>query len=154
MEPRKDGIDEYGRSEIADAPRASYRRGGGRLPLAFRALQYAADQAANTGSALDIVTVYNGPLGYAPFTPVVLDQEGAESVVREAIDKVHESHPGVVIKGEVICGAAGPLLSEVSEGASALVVGTRGHGQIVGALLGSVSEYVVHHAHCTTTIVH
>jgi nucleotide-binding universal stress UspA family protein len=33
------------------------------------------------------------------------------------------------------------------------VTGTRGRGQIVGAVLGSVSEYVLHHAHCTTTIV-
>ena len=123
-------------------------------PCAFRALQYAASQAASTGSTLHIVTVYDGPLGYGPFTPVVLDQEGAESVMREAIDKIHESQPGVVVKGEIICGAPGPVLSEVSEGASALVVGTRGHGQIVGTLLGSVSEYVVHHTHCTTTIVH
>jgi nucleotide-binding universal stress UspA family protein len=45
------------------------------------------------------------------------------------------------------------VLSHVSEGASALVVGTWGHGQIVGALLGLVSEYVVHHAHSSTTVV-
>ena len=122
-------------------------------PCAFRALEYAANQAASTGSILQIVTVYDGPLGYGPFTPVILDQEGAKSVVSAAIDKVHKSHPGVVTKGEIVYGGAGPVLSDVSEGASALVVGTRGRGLIVGALLGSVSEYVVHHAHCTTTVV-
>jgi nucleotide-binding universal stress UspA family protein len=120
---------------------------------ALRALEYAANQAASTGSILQIVTVYNGLPGYCIFTPVVLDQEKAESVVRVAIDTIRESHPDVVTKGEILYGVAGPVLSDVSEGAPALVVGTRGHGQIVGALLGSVSEYVVHHAHCTTTVV-
>jgi nucleotide-binding universal stress UspA family protein len=122
-------------------------------PCAFRALEYAADQAASTGSILQIVTAYTGLPGYGPFTPVVLDHDGAESVVSAAIDKVHKSYPGVVTKGEIVYGVAGSVLSDVSEGASALVVGTRGRGQIVGALLGSVSEYVVHHAHCTTTVV-
>jgi nucleotide-binding universal stress UspA family protein len=113
---------------------------------AFRALEYAANQAASTGSILQVVIVYNGLPGYGPLTPAVLDQEGAESVVRAAIDEVHRSHPGVVTK-------AGPVLSDVSEGASALVLGTRDHEQIVGALLDLVSEYAVHHAHCTTTVV-
>ena len=122
-------------------------------PCAFRALEYAAYQAAITGSILQIVTVYYGPVGYGPFTPVALDQEGAESVVKAAVDYVQGSHPDVVTKDEIVCGVAGPVLSEVSEGASALVVGTRGHGQIVGAVLGSVSEYVLHHAGCTTIIV-
>ena len=62
-------------------------------PCALRALEYAANQAANTGSILQIVTVYNGLPGYGPFTPVVLDEEGAQSVLSAAIDRVHTSHP-------------------------------------------------------------
>jgi nucleotide-binding universal stress UspA family protein len=78
---------------------------------------------------------------------------GAESVVREALDAVQKKHPTVLVKGETAYGVAGPVLSDISGGASALVVGTRGRGQIVGAVLGSTSEYVVHHAHCITTVV-
>ena len=48
----------------------------------LRALDYAANQAAATGSILQIVTVYNGLPGYGIVTPIVLDQEGAESVAR------------------------------------------------------------------------
>ena len=114
---------------------------------------YAADQAALTGSILQIVTVYNGLPGYGFMTPVVLDQEGAESVVRAAIDSVHTSHPRVVTKGEFVYGVVGPVLSDMSATASAIVVGTRGHGQMLGALIGSASEYVIHHAKCTTTVV-
>ena len=122
-------------------------------PCAFRALEYAAEQAANTGSILQIVTVYNEFPGLNPFGPV-LDQEKARALVRAAIDKVHESHPEVVTSGKTGNGVAGSVLSDASEEASELVFGTRGHGQIVGAVLGSVSEYVIHHAHCTTAVVH
>ena len=120
-------------------------------PCSLKALEYAGDQAALTGSSLQVVTVFNGLPGYG-FTSG-LDQEGALSVVGEALDAVERKHPAVPTKGETVYGVPGPVLAEVSEGASALVVGTRGRGQIVGAVLGSVSEYVLHHAHCVTTIV-
>jgi nucleotide-binding universal stress UspA family protein len=120
-------------------------------PCSLKALQYAGDQAALTGSSLRVVTVFNGLPGYG-FT-AGLDQEGALSVVREALDAVGKKHPAVSTNGQTVYGVPGPVLAEVSEGAFALVVGTRGRGQIVGAVLGSVSEYVLHHAHCITTIV-
>ena len=120
-------------------------------PCSLRALEYAGDQAALTGSILQVVTVYNGLPGYGFMTG--LDQEGAESIVREALEAVQKRHPTLLTKGEVVYGVAGPVLSDISEGASTLVVGTRGRGQITGAVLGSISEYVLHHAHCTTTVV-
>ena len=120
-------------------------------PCSLKALEYAGDQAALTGSILQVVTVFNGLPGYGFTTG--LDQEGAQSVVREALDAVEKKHPTVPTKGKIVYGVPGHVLAEVSEGASALVVGTRGHGEIVGHVLGSVSEYVLHHAHCTTTVV-
>ena len=44
--------------------------------------------------------------------------------------------------GEAIVKAA------LEEGANMVVCGTRGHGKIKRAFLGSVSDYVVHHAKC------
>ncbi|XP_059151114.1 universal stress protein in QAH/OAS sulfhydrylase 3'region-like [Physella acuta] len=49
--------------------------------------------------------------------------------------------------GEVITKAARDELAD------SVVMGTRGLGTIRRTLLGSVSEYVVHHAHCPVTIV-
>ncbi|HIK43734.1 MAG TPA: universal stress protein, partial [Leptolyngbyaceae cyanobacterium M65_K2018_010] len=39
-------------------------------------------------------------------------------------------------------------------GADLIVVGRRERGRIKAALLGSVSNYVVHHAPCSVLIVH
>ena len=119
-------------------------------PCSLRALKYAGNQAALTGSILEVVTVYNGLPGYGITTS--LDKEEAESIVREAVNSIQKVHPTLLTKGEIAYGVAGPVLSDISEGASTLVIGTSGHAQ-VGALLGSISEYVVHYAHCTTTIV-
>ncbi|XP_013068777.1 uncharacterized protein LOC106056541 [Biomphalaria glabrata] len=49
--------------------------------------------------------------------------------------------------GEVIVKAA------KDENVSSIVLGTRGLGTIRRTLLGSVSEYVVHHASCPVTVV-
>ncbi|KAK7101409.1 putative universal stress protein SSP1056 [Littorina saxatilis] len=48
--------------------------------------------------------------------------------------------------GEAIIKAAN------DEGANMIVCGTRGHGKIKRAFLGSVSDYVAHHSHCPVII--
>ncbi|KAI4301405.1 hypothetical protein L6164_034688 [Bauhinia variegata] len=56
---------------------------------------------------------------------------------------------------EVVEGDARNVLCEVVEKhhASVLVVGSHGYGAIKRAVLGSVSDYCAHHAHCTVMIV-
>jgi len=48
--------------------------------------------------------------------------------------------------GELVCSTA------KSEKATYVVMGTRGLGKIRRTMLGSVSDYVVHHAHCPVTV--
>ena len=50
-------------------------------------------------------------------------------------------------------GWAGRELLAAAEGADLLVVGSRGHGAVMGLLLGSVSEYCVTHASCPVVVV-
>ncbi|XP_071715643.1 universal stress protein PHOS34-like [Rutidosis leptorrhynchoides] len=56
---------------------------------------------------------------------------------------------------EVVEGDARNALCEAVERhhAAILAVGSHGHGAIKRAVLGSVSDYVTHHAHCTVMIV-
>jgi nucleotide-binding universal stress UspA family protein len=53
---------------------------------------------------------------------------------------VREGHPAQV-------------LLDAGETAELLVVGNRGHGGFSGMLLGSVSQYLVTHAHCPVVVV-
>lgn len=48
--------------------------------------------------------------------------------------------------GEIICHTAN------EEKATMIVMGTRGLGKIRRTILGSVSDYVVHHAHCPVVV--
>ncbi|GFQ05711.1 universal stress protein a-like protein [Phtheirospermum japonicum] len=56
---------------------------------------------------------------------------------------------------EVVDGDARNVLCEAVERhhASVLVVGSHGYGAIKRAVLGSVSDYCAHHAHCSVMIV-
>jgi nucleotide-binding universal stress UspA family protein len=45
------------------------------------------------------------------------------------------------------------VLMQMAKRAELLVVGSRGHGRIFGALLGSVSHYVAAHAACPVVVI-
>jgi nucleotide-binding universal stress UspA family protein len=123
-------------------------------PCACRALEYAAHQAARTGALLHVVCAYHlPPAEETLIVPLGLIEEVAAAVVRQSLDRVGQIEPAVVTKGEVLFGSPGLVLAEASLGAAELVVGVRGHGHLVDLLLGSVSEYVVREASCTTTVV-
>jgi len=74
-------------------------------------------------------------------------------MVGDAIEKVRVTHPDVTIRPVVVEGHPAPVLIEASRGADLLVVGSRGHGEFSGMLLGSVSDYCTHHVSCPITIV-
>ena len=54
----------------------------------------------------------------------------------------------------VLMGPAGALVCEYAAnvGAEAIVIGSRGHGGIRRAILGSVSDHIVRHSHCTVLV--
>jgi len=45
------------------------------------------------------------------------------------------------------------VLLDAAVGAVMVVVGSRGHGGFVGALIGSVSQHVVAHAPCPVVVI-
>jgi nucleotide-binding universal stress UspA family protein len=53
---------------------------------------------------------------------------------------------------ELRAGPAVPVLLEAAEGASLLVVGSRGHGQVAGLVAGSVSQHLARHAPCPVVV--
>jgi nucleotide-binding universal stress UspA family protein len=61
--------------------------------------------------------------------------------------------PAVRVERVVSEGNPARVLINQSKDADLLVVGNRGHGGIVGALIGSVSTSCVHHAHCAVVVI-
>lgn len=76
----------------------------------------------------------------------------ARAEVTRLGEKAAKGHD-VKISCEAIEGHPARVLVLCAEDAAALVVGSRGHGGFVGALLGSVSQHVVAHARCPVVLV-
>jgi len=120
------------------------------------ALRWAARQAEFTGATVDAVFAWEFPVfyGWAPADSEDLNfLRFAEQALAQAVDDVFgPDHPGW-LRTRVVEGHAAQVLVEASAEAGLLVVGSRGHGRFAGALLGSVSTYCVHHAHCPVTVI-
>ncbi len=122
---------------------------------ATKALEYAAHEAALRGALLHIVIAYET----APYVtawsmvPLEPDQHAAAAIVDECVAHVREIEPTIVSKGEIRYGVAGRVLVDASRGAILLVVGSHGRGRVASVLLGSVSDYCVHHAVSPITVV-
>jgi nucleotide-binding universal stress UspA family protein len=79
-------------------------------------------------------------------------EAAAWSTLREVVDDLGEPEAARVTQ-EVYRGHPGHVLMELTEDADLLVVGARGHGGFLSLVLGSVSNYAVHHARCPVVVV-
>ncbi len=121
----------------------------------------AADLAEKTNSALHVLTVgldlplYELPEHPAEFEDVVREnRREAREILEQQAKRIEES--GVTVKETHLReGRADKEIVELAEeiGAGLIVMGSRGYGRLTRALLGSVSDAVVRHAHCPVTIV-
>lgn len=68
-------------------------------------------------------------------------------------DKMKQAKASGTIKA-VFSGRPGEVICDIAneEKASLIVMGTRGLGTVRRTIMGSVSDYVVHHAHCPVCI--
>jgi nucleotide-binding universal stress UspA family protein len=71
----------------------------------------------------------------------------------ESLAGFQDKYPEVRVSTSLLEGRAAVLLTELSRGAGLVVVGSRGRGGLVGMLLGSVSQSLLHHAYCSVAVV-
>ena len=119
------------------------------------ALNWAAHQAELTGARLDAVTAWEWPSKYQWMrTPPDYDPAGdTQESVDAVIDEVRSAHPSVPVQSKVVEGHPARVLVDESQGADLLVVGSRGHGEFPGMLLGSVSQHCVTSARCPVMVL-
>jgi nucleotide-binding universal stress UspA family protein len=116
----------------------------------------AADLAKSTGSELHVVHVGElRPtfLAQTEVEPAQLERE-ARQLLDEQVRRVEEAGSPVK-EAHLRLGRADEEIVDLADsmGAGLIVMGSRGRGRIRRALMGSVSESVVRHAHCPVTIV-
>jgi nucleotide-binding universal stress UspA family protein len=121
---------------------------------ARRALRWAADEPALRGVPLDVVRAWQVRYAVAGY-PVEVD--AMEATARAGLDRALAAFgvdglPGPVA-GRLVQGSAGPAILDAAHGADLVVLGTRGHGAVTGALLGSVTHHVTQHASGPVVVV-
>ena len=121
----------------------------------------AADLAEKTNSELHVLTVgpdlplYELTEHPADFEDLLREnRRQAKEMLEQQAKRIEESG-GTVKETHLREGRAEEEIVEVAEeiGAGLIVMGSRGHGRLRRALMGSVSDAVVRHAHCPVTIV-
>lgn len=119
------------------------------------ALEWAVRQAEFTGSSLEIVAAWEWPTSYGwSVIPNGFDPAGdSKRMLDPILVTLRAAHPNVVVKTKIVEGHPAPVLINASRGASLLVVGSRGHGEFVGMLIGSTSEHCVANAACPVVVL-
>ena len=123
------------------------------------ALTTAADLANSTDSELHVLHVGEVPLVYHPERYAYRSQyeeheKEAQQILEAEVERI-DGAGATVAQAHLRMGRADEEIVELAQSIDAglIVMGSRGQGRLRRALVGSVSESVVRHAHCPVTIV-
>ncbi|MET9392947.1 universal stress protein [Streptomyces sp. NPDC006624] len=121
------------------------------------AIDWAVDEAARHGLPLRLVYAslwerYEGALPSLnrerPSEKVMADH-----IVASAEERVRRLNPDLKVSGEAVAAEAVSALLSEGDNATALITGSRGRGELAGALLGSVSLAVAARSYCPVVVV-
>jgi nucleotide-binding universal stress UspA family protein len=112
-------------------------------PESLAALAWAGREAVRRGLALRVVHAWR----WEPHEAITVDRDGQARWAREALAEaargVAERHPELEVTTDLLEGPPVETLVGAAEHAETLVLGSRGHGTVVGFLLGSVGQQVI-----------
>jgi nucleotide-binding universal stress UspA family protein len=120
-----------------------------------QALVWAVGQARLTGAVVEAVIAceYLNVYGYPLPVRGVDIFELATKAVKDAIAELSADTDRAAVRYRVVEGNPVRVLLDASTEADLLVVGNRGHGGFVEALLGSTGQHCVQHATCPVVVV-
>jgi nucleotide-binding universal stress UspA family protein len=123
------------------------------------ALTTAADLAKSTDSELHVLHVGELPLVYHPERHAYRaeyeeHEREAQQILEAEVERI-DGAGATAAQAHLRMGRADEEIVELAQSIDAglIVIGSRGQGRLRRALVGSVSESVVRHAHCPVTIV-
>lgn len=121
------------------------------------ALDWAATEAERRGLPLTLLTVLDyfqtmpGTVGVTPWP--ALNEEILGRVAAEGARRARKNAQNIDIASIAALGQVARILIEAGHDAEFITVGTRGHGELTGAMVGSVSIAVSAHARCPVVVV-
>ena len=121
------------------------------------AVGWAAEEAARRSLPLTVVYaadytgLVGGPISMSPALPGVSVDE-AKRIAEGGAELVRARRSDVEVHAATFAGSASTVLIRESRAAAIVVVGTRGHGDAAGVLLGSVASRVAAHARCPVVV--
>ncbi|MCX4776220.1 universal stress protein [Streptomyces sp. NBC_01264] len=123
-------------------------------PQSRAAADWAAREAVRRGLPLHVVHAW---LWQPLAVPIVQDRDTeagrADDLLKEVEGELTRRYPGLALTAEVLSDVPVPALLRAAKEAELLVIGTRGHGALVGFLLGSYGRQVVAAAECPVVSV-
>ena len=149
---------EVGAWSDKDHPRGAVVVGYNRKEHSRAALTWGAEEAMRRAIPLLVLyaanypgmTVEPGP-GLLHRDPLAL--EAAEEITARGVAEALDAHPGLWVAGATEVTSPSQALIEASNDAALVVLGSRGYGRLVGALLGSVAFAVAARAGCPVIVV-
>ncbi|MGB8179042.1 MAG: universal stress protein [Acidimicrobiales bacterium] len=124
-------------------------------PSSQRALEWAARQAELTDSELEVIAAWEWPenLGWGVIPDGYNPASDAQKALEPIVLSLRAAHPKITVTFKIVEGHPAPVLVKASRGAELLIVGSRGHGEFIGMLIGSTSEHCVTNAACPVVVV-
>ena len=129
-------------------------------PNSQLALDWATREAALHRVPVTVLTVHEVATNHWTGSPISMPEDAAAveqarlaavDAAAKATSKLGDQPPSVTVRA--VTGVAAQELIAASRDADQLVLGARGGGGFANLLLGSVTNQVVHHAHCPVTVV-
>ena len=122
------------------------------------AVAFAFEMARDTEAPLTVIhgwrVIPPGTVGlYMPLTPDFVEHvESERAALRDAMSEWCDKYPDVEVELSAVPLHPVRVLTDASDHAAMVVVGSRGRGAFAGLLLGSVSQGVLHRARCTVVV--
>jgi nucleotide-binding universal stress UspA family protein len=139
-----------GRSDTMDDPVVVGVDGS---PSSRQVLEVAFEEADRRGCALIAVRGGDGPVPARGDRTPPDDETTARTDLEGALVPWREKYPAVSVKALVVPQSPAKALVRISALAGLLVVGSRGHRPLAGALSGSTGRHLLYHADCPVMVV-
>jgi nucleotide-binding universal stress UspA family protein len=119
------------------------------------ALRFGGRLAIRLGARVRAITAWSEPPAFARYPAMGVNADAyAEEGLVVAVRDAFEGQPPADLTREAIHGHPAHVLITASRDAFLLIVGSRGHGGVSGALLGSVSSACAEHGKCPVLVFH